>query len=59
MREIIMWARAIGLVVIALGIGTVILELILHRRKQARYDELHRGMGLDAIDPPSMTRREK
>lgn len=51
MREWIMWAIAIGLLAVAFGVITVAVEFVLHRRKQARYDALHREMGLDANDP--------
>ena len=51
MRVWIMWVLAAGLLAVAFGIITFVVELVLHRRKQERYDALHRDMGLDANDP--------
>ncbi|MFP6581422.1 MAG: hypothetical protein VCD00_02570 [Candidatus Hydrogenedentota bacterium] len=51
MREWIVWTIAIGLLTVVSGGITVVAEMVLHRRKQERYDALHREMGLDANDP--------
>lgn len=46
-REMIMLLLLMGLLGVAAAIFTVVFEIIQHRRKQAKYEALHRGMGLD------------
>ena len=50
-RSIIMLVLLLGLAGVAAAIFTVAFELYTRRRNQAKYDALHRGMGLDPEGP--------
>lgn len=48
--NVLMWVLILLIMVIGLGICTVLLERLLYQRKQAKYDDLHKRMGLESHD---------
>lgn len=58
-RELLMLVLLFGLIAVAAAIFTVVFEMLTYRRKQDKYDALHRGMGLDpeGSDIPSSEER--
>jgi hypothetical protein len=61
-REALMWVLLLGMIGIGIGIGmvvcTVLIERLVHQRRQAKYDELHRRMGLGSQEDDSALKRQ-
>ncbi len=52
-KEVLMWVLALGMIGVGLVVCTVLIERLVHQRKQAKYDELHKRMGLGSGDDDS------
>lgn len=58
-RGWIMLVLLLGLIGVAAAIFTVAFELYARRRSQAKYDALHRGMGLDPDGPDFVSEEDR
>jgi uncharacterized membrane protein len=52
-KDILVWGLVLGVIAVGFAICTVLFERLIHQRKQAKYDALHRRMGLHANDHES------
>ncbi|MFP6617163.1 MAG: hypothetical protein VCB26_12230 [Candidatus Hydrogenedentota bacterium] len=53
LKEVLMWVLALGMIGVGLVVCTVLIERLVHQRKQVKYDELHKRMGLGSGDDDS------
>lgn len=57
-REALMWVLLLGMIGIGMVVCTVLIERLVHQRRQAKYDELHRRMGLGSQEDDSALKRQ-
>ncbi len=46
LKIVLIWGVGLTLLAIVMGVFVILIEHIQHKRKQARYDDLHLRMGL-------------
>lgn len=58
-KEVLMWVLVLGMTGVGMVVCTVLIERLVHQRKQAKYDDLHRRMGLKSTDHDSRLKRQR